>query len=115
MSHALLAEIIKELVGNPEKVGVEVIVQDINNNKELTEEEIQEQTVTRLLRMYNKIQEHPTSHPSSWTHRGIKTGYDGKGCNQFTGCVPECSFYPPMKGIGQKRRDGILHSSSLGL
>jgi hypothetical protein len=43
---------------------------------------------------YQAAKKHPTSHPSSWTSRGIKTGYDGKGCNQFTGCVPECRFYP---------------------
>lgn len=34
-------------------------------------------------------------HESSWTWRGLDTtGYDGKGCNQFTGCIPECRFYP---------------------
>jgi hypothetical protein len=21
-------------------------------------------------------------------------GYDGYGCNQFTGCIPECRYYP---------------------
>ena len=27
--------------------------------------------------------------------RGLDaTGYDGQGCNQFTGCIPECRFYP---------------------
>jgi hypothetical protein len=26
--------------------------------------------------------------------RGLDaTGYDGYGCNQFTGCIPECRFY----------------------
>lgn len=34
-------------------------------------------------------------HPSSWYKRKNGEGsYDGKGCNQFTGCIPECKFYP---------------------
>jgi len=32
-------------------------------------------------------------HESSWTARGIANGYDGKGCNGFTGCVPECRYF----------------------
>jgi hypothetical protein len=33
-------------------------------------------------------------HESSWYWRGLDaTGYDGQGCNQFTGCVPECRYY----------------------
>jgi hypothetical protein len=32
-------------------------------------------------------------HRSSWSWRGVN-GYDGKGCNQYTGCIPECKFYP---------------------
>jgi hypothetical protein len=33
-------------------------------------------------------------HPSSWYRRKNGEGsYDGKGCNQFTGCIPECKFY----------------------
>ena len=33
-------------------------------------------------------------HDSSWSMRGLEaTGYDGKGCNQFTGCIPECRYY----------------------
>ena len=31
-------------------------------------------------------------HKSSWYRRGVN-GYDGKGCNQYTGCIPECKFY----------------------
>jgi hypothetical protein len=31
-------------------------------------------------------------HESSWYVRGLD-GYDGQGCNQFTGCVEECRFY----------------------
>ena len=34
-------------------------------------------------------------HELSWYWRGLDaTGYDGQGCNQFTGCVQECRFYP---------------------
>jgi hypothetical protein len=33
-------------------------------------------------------------HPSSWYRRKNGEGsYDGKGCNQFTGCISECKFY----------------------
>jgi hypothetical protein len=39
-------------------------------------------------------------HESSWYSRGLDaTGYDGQGCNQFTGCVPECMFYLPYGRI----------------
>jgi hypothetical protein len=37
---------------------------------------------------------HWYSHPSSWYKRVPHNGYDGKGCNQYTGCIPECRFYP---------------------
>ena len=33
-------------------------------------------------------------HELSWYWRGLDaTGYDGQGCNQFTGCVQECRFF----------------------
>jgi hypothetical protein len=32
-------------------------------------------------------------HESGWSHRRLDA-YDGQGCNQFTGCIPECRFYP---------------------
>jgi hypothetical protein len=31
-------------------------------------------------------------HESCWYMRH-NNGYDGHGCNQFTGCVPECRYY----------------------
>lgn len=31
-------------------------------------------------------------HDTSYSKRGLEA-YDGKGCNGFTGCVPECTFY----------------------
>jgi hypothetical protein len=42
---------------------------------------------------YQKRKEHWNGHESSWTTRGINNGYDGYGCNQFTGCIPSCRFY----------------------
>jgi hypothetical protein len=42
---------------------------------------------------YQAIRKKPWFHEGSWDMRGVN-GYDGKGCNQFTGCVPECRFYP---------------------
>ncbi|MFL6424019.1 MAG: hypothetical protein ACJ71R_10560 [Nitrososphaeraceae archaeon] len=30
-------------------------------------------------------------HESSWSQHGLNT-YDGQGCNQFTGCIPECGY-----------------------
>lgn len=33
-------------------------------------------------------------HDSSWYMRGTN-GYDGKGCNDYTGCTPECKYFKP--------------------
>jgi len=44
---------------------------------------------------YQHKKEHWYWHQSSWYSRGLDaTGYDGQGCNQFTGCIPECRFHP---------------------
>ena len=44
---------------------------------------------------YQHEKQHWYWHNSSWYSRGLDaTGYDGQGCNQFTGCIPECRFYP---------------------
>jgi hypothetical protein len=44
---------------------------------------------------YQREKAHWYWHESSWTWRGLDaTGYDGEGCNQFTGCIPECRYYP---------------------
>jgi hypothetical protein len=40
-------------------------------------------------------------HTSSWYMRK-PDGYDGKGCNQFTGCIPECRYYPKDGRIDDK-------------
>lgn len=41
---------------------------------------------------YQRRKEYWNHHESSWTQRGIN-GYDGQGCNGFTGCVPECRYF----------------------
>lgn len=41
---------------------------------------------------YEEYKEHWYLHKSSYYMRGLNR-YDGKGCNGFTGCVPECKFY----------------------
>lgn len=43
---------------------------------------------------YQELKQQWYFHPSSWYKRKKGEGsYDGKGCNQFTGCIPECKFY----------------------
>ncbi|MFB5600481.1 MAG: hypothetical protein ACE5SW_09675 [Nitrososphaeraceae archaeon] len=43
---------------------------------------------------YQQYKEQWYFHKSSWYRRTSGEGYyDGKGCNQFTGCVPECKFF----------------------
>ena len=43
---------------------------------------------------YQEFKQQWYFHPSSWYNRTKGKGsYDGKGCNQFTGCIPECKFY----------------------
>ncbi|HZA64360.1 MAG TPA: hypothetical protein VE573_15905 [Nitrososphaeraceae archaeon] len=37
---------------------------------------------------YEEYKEHWYFHKSSWYMRGAN-GYDGKGCNQYTGCIPQ--------------------------
>jgi hypothetical protein len=41
---------------------------------------------------YQDKKKHWYFHESSWYMREAN-GYDGQGCNQFTGCVPECRYY----------------------
>jgi hypothetical protein len=41
---------------------------------------------------YQEYKEHWYFHKSSWYMRGLNA-YDGHGCNQFIGCIPECRFY----------------------
>jgi len=67
---------------------------------------------------YQRAKKRPPYHEFAWTSRGIhnastgyefdynrryyvrKPGYNGeKACNENTGCVPNCRFYPPMGRI----------------
>jgi hypothetical protein len=42
---------------------------------------------------YQSMKKEPWFHDSSYRMRWLDA-YDGSGCNQFTGCVPECCYYP---------------------
>ncbi|MGD1834910.1 MAG: hypothetical protein ACPKQO_04235 [Nitrososphaeraceae archaeon] len=43
---------------------------------------------------YQEIKSQWYLHPSSWYVRNKgEGGYDGKGCNQFTGCITTCRFF----------------------
>jgi hypothetical protein len=39
---------------------------------------------------------------SSYSMRGLDS-YDGKGCNGFTGCSPECRYYPNKRKIEDEK------------
>jgi hypothetical protein len=41
--------------------------------------------------LYEEHREMWYFHDSSWNMRGLNK-YDGQGCNQFTGCIPECVY-----------------------
>jgi hypothetical protein len=41
--------------------------------------------------LYEDHRQHWYWHKSSWYTREVN-GYDGQGCNGFTGCVPECPY-----------------------
>ena len=41
---------------------------------------------------YQDKKRHWYFHKSSWYMRGIKSGYDGNGCNNGV-CVPACRYY----------------------
>jgi hypothetical protein len=42
---------------------------------------------------YQECKEEWFFHKSSWYMRKVN-GYDGKGCNPQTRCIPECPYYP---------------------
>lgn len=50
---------------------------------------------------YQKLKKAWYFHDSSWYMRHDK-GYDGYGCNQFTGCIPECRYYAEEGRIEDK-------------
>lgn len=67
------------------------------DNDTITEDELDYYLKAKLRvppeQRYQDKREEWFSHESSWYWRGAN-GYDGRGCNQFTGCVLECRFYP---------------------
>ena len=51
-------------------------------------------------------------HELSWYWRGLDaTGYDGQGCNQFTGCVQECRFFTEY---GRIEDEEVIELSLIG-
>jgi hypothetical protein len=60
-------------------------------------------------RRYEDCREQWFWHESSWCMRGLH-GYDGQGCNQFTGCVPECVYADGRLDLSELERikDRIL-------
>jgi hypothetical protein len=69
---------------------------------------------------YQQRKQYCLCHSSSWCKRGMKA-YDGWGCNQYTGCILSCRYYPD-KGriedeeiiaeyeaeIAKRRKEGTL-------
>ena len=65
---------------------------------------------------YQREKEHWYWHESSWSWRGLDaTGYDGQGCNQFTGCVPECRYYAEYGRIEDESESCLISASSTSL
>ena len=54
---------------------------------------------------YEEYKEHWYFHKSSWYMRGAN-GYDGKGCNQYTDCIPQCKFYAPEGKLSENEGFG---------
>lgn len=52
---------------------------------------------------YQMMKEAWYLHESSWSMREAN-GYDGYGCNQFTGCIPECIYYPKEGRMEDKEK-----------
>ena len=53
---------------------------------------------------YQRMKQNPSYHQSGWVTRGLDT-YDGWGCNNITGCIASCRFYPDK---GRIEDDGIV-------
>ena len=64
---------------------------------EITQEELdyykRKQLETPPEQRYQHKKEHWDFYDSSWSMRRLNR-YDGQGCNQFSGCVPHCRYYP---------------------
>ena len=50
---------------------------------------------------YIKLKNDWYCHESSWYARKVN-GYDNMGCNQFSGCVPECRYFQEQGRIEDK-------------
>ena len=65
----------------------------------------EESQVTKNFSSEARYQEYKSQwyfHQTSWYRRNKgKGGYDGRGCNQFSGCVPECKFYQRFGSLDQ--------------
>ena len=53
---------------------------------------------------YQRKKDNTFFHDSYFGRRGLER-YDGIGCNQFTGCVPSCRYYPD---VGRIEDDEII-------
>jgi hypothetical protein len=61
--------------------------------------------------LYEDTRGHWYFHESSWYARGLNK-YDEQGCNQFTGCVPECVYDDGRLDLSELERikNGIKHA-----
>lgn len=77
---------------------------------ERKEEEIQEQQKKEMTpeeHMYQAFKKAWYFHESSYYMHDAK-GYDGYGCNPYTGCIPGCRYYPEEGRIeNEERKDGM--------
>jgi hypothetical protein len=66
-------------------------LEEIESRETVNKDQIDSDEIAR--QRYDEYKEHWYFHKSSWYMRGLNA-YDGQGCNGFTGCVPDCKFYP---------------------
>jgi hypothetical protein len=66
-------------------------LEEIESQETINKDKIDSDQAAR--QRYDEYKEHWYFHKSSWYMRGLNV-YDGQGCNGFTGCIPECKFYP---------------------
>jgi hypothetical protein len=81
------------------------------NDDSITQDELDYYLKSKLRvppeQRYEDRKKHWYFHESSWYMRGLNaTGYDGYGCNQITGCIPECRFYAQY---GRIEDEEVLH------
>jgi hypothetical protein len=66
-------------------------LEEIESQETINKDKVDPDQIAR--QKYREYKEHSYFHKSSWYMRGLNA-YDGQGCNGFTGCIPECKFYP---------------------